>query len=522
MRAALWLAASLGAGRAGAQTAKPAAPIIDTIVVVNHNIFDENQELQLGFMARFADAIHIRTRTSVIRRSLLLNQGDPYDSARVVESERALRALNVFRQVEIDTERLGDRLALRVETADGWSTKPQFNWASSGGDVSWVVGMIEDNLIGTATALTALYSKTPDRSAWSFLYQNPHFLWRRPRLAALYQDLSDGRSGSWTLSLPFYETAAQRAIGTSGEATTARVLEFRDGQFQDSTERHALRFSVGGGFALHATSHGYLRLWGAAAWRREDFVPESTTVVPYSTFGTVGAGFEIGSSRFVILEHFNTFARREDEDLSQTLRFGLWAAPRAWGYGPGQAGIGAELSGQTSISWPFGFIVIRGQSNGVYTGSGFDSTRVTGAVTLGSQNFARQSIVIHYEGGELRNPKPGAQFDTWAYDNGPRLFPAHAFTGTRMAWFAVEDRILVNEEVMDLLGVGLAPFYDWGGAWYSNEPSRTGGDVGLALRLGPTRAVEGSVEEIDFGWRFGAGFEGSGPWALTIREAIFF
>jgi hypothetical protein len=509
------------AGRAGAQTAPGRGPILDTIIINNHNIF-EREDMTLGFMARVADAIHIRTQAAVIRRTLLLNQGDPYDSARAVESERDLRNLNVFRAVQIDTERLNGRLALRVETADGWSTKPQLNWSTEGGSVTWVAGVIENNLLGSATSLTAEYTKTPDRSGTSLLYQNPHFIGRRPHLALLYQDLSDGKQGNWTLSMPFFETAASHAFGTGGEAATERILEFRDGYLQDSTEWHVLRFGFGGGVALHATTQGYFRVWGAGSWRREDFAPESATVVPYSTFETVGGGIEAARTRYVILEHFNTFARREDEDLSHSIRFGLWAAPRAWGYGPGQAGIGAEAIGQTSLLVPFGFVLLSGRADGVYTGSGFDSTRVTGGVTFASQYLERQTWIVHYEAGELRNPKPGGQFDTWEYNNGPRLFPAHAFTGTRLIWVCVEDRILVSEEVMDLLGVGLAPFYDWGGAWYANEATRTGGDVGLALRLGPTRAVEGSVEEIDFGWRWGAGLAGVGPWALTIRDAIFF
>src|SRR5438552_8576681 len=34
---------------------------------------------------------------------------------------------------------------------------------------------------------------------------------------------------------------------------------------------------------------------------------------------------------------------------------GFWAAPRAWGYGPGQAGIGPEARGQVSGLWHGGF-----------------------------------------------------------------------------------------------------------------------------------------------------------------------
>src|ERR1041385_911526 len=93
------LLAAFPPARLAAQSSS--APTIDTIVIVNHNIFDESEWEELPFIARAADALHIRTHASVIRRALVLNQGDRYDSARVVESERALRSLNVFRAVQV-------------------------------------------------------------------------------------------------------------------------------------------------------------------------------------------------------------------------------------------------------------------------------------------------------------------------------------------------------------------------------------------------------------------------------------
>ncbi len=71
---------------------------VDTIVVDNRNIFDHANDGP-GFVARLANALHVRTRASVIRRTLLVSPGQLYDSARVAESERALRALGVFRFV---------------------------------------------------------------------------------------------------------------------------------------------------------------------------------------------------------------------------------------------------------------------------------------------------------------------------------------------------------------------------------------------------------------------------------------
>jgi hypothetical protein len=500
--------------------ARTGAPIIDTILILNHNIFDPGIP-SLGPLPALVDAIHVRTHASVIRRMLFLNQGEPYDSARTVESARALRALNVFRDVTIDTVRLAGRLALRVVTADGWSTKPQWNYSSAGGDVSWAAGLEEDNLLGSATSLTALYSVTPDRTSQSFAYFNPHFIARRPRLLGVYQDFSDGRRGSWFLGVPFYETATPLSLVTYGEAATQRVLSFRDGLLSDDEERYALRFTAGGGVALRATSRNYLRLWFTGAWRREDFVPESVTVVPRSVSGTVGAGIELAQTRFHVLQEFNTYARREDVNLSHVLRLGLWAAPAAWGYPTGQAGVGAEASGQVSSVWPGGFVVLRAATNGVYNGTSMDSARARGGVTIASQNVASQTLIVHFEGGVLRRPKPGGQFDTWLDQTGPRLFGAHAFTGTRTVWITVEDRVLVVDELWGLVGVGVAPFLDWGGAWYDDEMARTGSDLGLALRLGPTRANFGEVQEFAVGWRFGAGLSRPG-WALSVRRGIIF
>jgi hypothetical protein len=49
---------------------------IDTIVIDNRNVFDQANDGP-GFVARLANALHIRTRASVIRRSLLVAPGQP-------------------------------------------------------------------------------------------------------------------------------------------------------------------------------------------------------------------------------------------------------------------------------------------------------------------------------------------------------------------------------------------------------------------------------------------------------------
>src|SRR5256886_418708 len=352
-----------------------AAQTIDTILVVRHNVYDRKRDAP-KVVASVGNALHITTLAWVVRHALLIKRGDTYDSAKVAESERALRALTIFRAVSIDTERVdGGRLALRVETDDAWSTIPDFDYSSVAGDVLWAVAFTEGNLLGSGTALTGRYEKTPDRHSVSVGYNSTGVLGRRTVLAVQYKAISDGDSGSWSLGVPFYETVAPRSLTTNGAAAKERVLQFRDGLLAHSVQHRVLMLGLSGGVALQATRASYARLWFGASWRREDFDSASAVPFPRSQFGSVGAGIELKQVRFQVLENFNAFAHQEDVDLSQILRLGVWAAPRAWGYKPDSAAVGSEASGQLSAILRNGFAALPAQSATVRTGSGVDSGR---------------------------------------------------------------------------------------------------------------------------------------------------
>ena len=108
----------------------------------------------------------------------------------------------------------------------------------------------------------------------------------------------------------------------------------------------------------------------------------------------------------------------------------------------------------------------------MYAGSALDSARIRGALTIASQNFKYQTAIVHLEGGALRRAKPNTFYDTWQDQSGLRLYPAHAFTGTRTVWFTFEDRIVVSDQAFGLVGVGVAPFST--GVVHGSETSRCG------------------------------------------------
>jgi len=483
--------------------AKP--PVIDTIIIDNHNIFDVN-DASPDWVANLANGLHIRTRQWVIRRRLLLSRGDRFDFERMQESERALRNLGVFRLVRVDTVRQADdRLALRAVTADGWSTQPLVSFTSAGGSNTWALGLTERNFFGAATEVSLVYGHDPDRTHLDFEFINPHFFSRRTLVTARYHHLSDGYLSDWRFGLPFHETSAPHSVETYGNVAQERILRFRDGVLMDSTHHEVFRVGLTGGVAVAATSHRYTRIWGGWEWRREDYAPMNAATTPYSVFTTVRAGFEVGSVRFRVFEHFNTYARREDVDLSPTLRAGIVLENR----------VGYEVNVQTSTVWNRGFAVLRLAANGL------DTTRTLGQLTIVSQNFGRHTLIAHAEGGITTNPLPGAEFDPWVYQRGPRLFGIHEFTGTRTTLFVLEDRMLVADNILGLMAFGLAPFVDYGGAWYADQSPRQDGNTGVSLRFGPTRAVKGDVAELAVGYRFGPDMNGK-RWALTIRKGLSF
>jgi hypothetical protein len=143
------LAAQAPADSAKALDPRASGDTLRAVELDRRDIFDPDER---GWVARVGNALHVQTRAATIRREILFKSGEVFDSARVAESERNLRALGVFRRVRIDTVRTDSGLVARVLTKDGWSTKADWRFRSTGGQVAFTIGLVEDNLLGTASS----------------------------------------------------------------------------------------------------------------------------------------------------------------------------------------------------------------------------------------------------------------------------------------------------------------------------------------------------------------------------------
>ncbi|HEY2824635.1 MAG TPA: POTRA domain-containing protein [Gemmatimonadales bacterium] len=522
--------AVLLAGRPlGAQAARSVPSAVDSIDVRTRNVFD-SVDAHRNLLLAIANAIRFTTRTSVVRRELLFRPGEPYDSARAQESARNLRALGLFREVRIDTVRSDGRLIARVITADGWTTSLNANARSTGGTFTYSLGLTERNFFGTGTAVGGEYRSDPDRSTLAFHTTMSRVGYTPLAVAGEYDDLSDGRRGTWSFGVPFRSLSDGWAAAVGGEAAHQRILRFDHAPAADGTDslitttylRRAIANSLIASVAPRAGVNGYVRTGISVSIRQEEFIAASDTlaVVPDSTRTAVGAFVEWLAPRFLVVNHYNGFARDEDVDLSTKVSVAAWVAPTAFGYESARAGIGPQVFAQTGVVLGPAFARVRASAGGVFAGGGLDSGTVAADLTAAIR-WPRQATVLHVEAGSQQHPAPGAEFDL-GNGVGPRAFGPHAFNGTRMIWGTVEHRVFLLDEVLKVLGLGFAGFADYGGAWYPGEAQRLGGDVGLGLRFGATRSTGTNLGRLDLAYRFGDGTLGKNRWIVSFGRSYTF
>lgn len=498
-------------------------PMIRAVVIDARDIF-EPEEAKASSLIRFANSIHATTRRSVIERELLFGAGEPFDSAKVAETARNLRALGIFRRVIIDSVHTDSGTVLRVTTKDGWSTRPQFDFASAGGQTAWAVGLEELNLFGRAAYAAINYRDDPDRTALTLLFRQPRLIANRIYASAGYQHRSDGRSVSAGMGLPFLNLSSRAALTVNALDFDGDVLRFFEGDpvaGQVLRRRYAIA-RADGALALAASSAGFVRLGLYAQLRRDDFLDTSLvafTPFPSSVTGAVGPYFWASRASFLVVRNLRTFGREEDVDLSSTILVGAYATPRAFGYD--RDGVGLQVNAGTGIRLPGGFATLRANATGVLISPGLDSgtVRVTGSWV--AQPSRSHTLVVLGQLGWQKNQVPGEEFDL-GLSRGPRAFYAHAFTGDRLVNLLVEYRWTLAEDWWDVLGLGLAGFVDHGGAWYSGSARRTGTDAGFGIRLGPSRSTDtDAVVSIDVARRFRTDVQRAG-WAVVVRRGVRF
>ena len=508
---------SLAGSPLGAQ--EPArASTIRAIIVSRSEVFD-SAEVRRFWGFGLVNALHAQTRPYVVRRELLFDVGEPYDSARVNESARNLRALSIFADVQIDTIPSDSGLTVVVRTTDGWTTNVGFGIRTSGNERVLSGFVQEINLLGTRTIASLGYESDPDRNTVIVGFDTPRLIANRVGVGASYSRRSDGHSASAGIRYPFFSLSSRRAASVDWALFDSRVLRYAGGTriAVDSARRKLAHVRGEVVMAPIASPRGYVRVGLVTQVRRDDFGPEGGTAEIPRTVTVAAIPFvALRAPRFIQVRNYEAMGRVEDVDLGPSLRADVAVAPRAWGY-EGD-GIGGRLSASAGTRVPTGFLQVSAGGGGLRSSAGRDSSSLDARGLMVSQPNDRHLLVANASAGRLNNPPFGVYYDL-GLGYGIRAFPSHAFTGDRYFLLNGEYRWLALPRVWGLVGLGVAGFVDHGGAWFRGEEKRTGTDAGVGLRIGSIRSAGSIIGRVDLAYRFEGDRERAG-WVLSLGRGF--
>lgn len=206
---------------------------ISEVWIDNHSVFDltdPNRSERLDWAFRLANRLHIPTREEVIRRELLFSEGDCYDPALLIETERTLRTSNFIAEVDIyGVQQPDSSYHVIVDTRDEWSTRVEPQTGPGTGIQLTGIALREDNLLGTGRQASLFYLRSYDARVYGASYLDPQLFGTRWQAG-----FSAGRTpiGSF-----FRETIEHPFVGESGRYAFRQRFEHHDRYFHYLTEQ---------------------------------------------------------------------------------------------------------------------------------------------------------------------------------------------------------------------------------------------------------------------------------------------
>jgi outer membrane protein assembly factor BamA len=479
--------------------------VIGEIRVVTRDIFDIGDEHESNPFYRAANAIHIRTRPSVVESKLLFKSGDRVSAHAIDETERLLRSYRIFYQVDIVPIAVHDGVVdIEVRTRDTWTLQPGFSASRSGGSNRTNFGFTETNLLGTGVLLGVNRFSDPDRTGTIYQISDPHAFDGWTTVSYTYSQLSDGANRTASITRPFYALDTRRAAGFTASKDTRLDTLFENGstsaQFrhqQDLVDAFGGWSAglVGGWVQRYSVGVNYQndRYSEEAGLPAPDQLPDDQTLVaPYLRY-------EVVQDAYVKYKNLDLIERPEYfvMGLQSTL----------------QAGRSLELLGSTQEVWlykvsvsdgyrlPSGGILLSSVSSTGQWGYGpLDKQATSGSVRFYSHPDNRTLVFFSLAGDILKDATSSTQL-VLGGDTGLRGYPRNYQSGDYRTVLNTEYRVYTDWYPVRLFRVGGAVFYDLGraGGGPNSNTEHTGwlSDVGIGLRILNARTAFGNVLHLD-------------------------
>jgi hypothetical protein len=200
---------------------------ITSIFVDNHSIYDVDQVGDpgvLGWVYGAANALHVKTRASFIRRELLFRVGDCYDPLLVEESGRLLRGYAFLARADVfAVDQPDGSKHVVVDTQDEWTTRVDLGLSFEDGLRVEALEVSEENVAGQGILASVFFRQRKERKDLGGALRLPRLLHTRTDVV-----VSGGRTRSGAF---FHEQVAYPFVGEIGRVAVRQVFSRRDELF---------------------------------------------------------------------------------------------------------------------------------------------------------------------------------------------------------------------------------------------------------------------------------------------------
>lgn len=489
-----------------------AGTVIGEIRVVTHDIFDTDDPAEDKLPFRVANALHIRTRTSVVRDALLFKSGDRVSVRAFDETERALRSTRYLYDVKFTVLAVRDNIAdIEVSTRDTWTLDPGGSFGRAGGANSTRVGIKEYNLLGTGTIVSLGRSRNVDRSGTQFTFSNGSVFGSRTAVNLSHAVNSDGRSNAVSVVRPFYALDSTWAAGAIASRDDRLDSVYAAGVLASQYRHDSRRAEAFGGWSAGLVD-GWVRRWTAGVELRQDrYASEPGLAAPSSlpTDEKLVAPF-VGYE--LIEDRFDREVNRNQIGRPEFFALGLKASVRLGWASTGLGSTRDALLYAASVSRgfePASGQILLGSADivGRYAESQVQRQRLGLQARWFVPHHGRWVFYAGAAGDLLTRPAPTESL-LLGGEEGLRGYPLRYQSGTRRALFTLEERYFTDLFVWRLFRLGGAAFVDVGRAWGGTDTNALNpgwlSDVGFGLRIANSRAAFGNVLHIDLAFPLNA------------------
>ena len=478
---------------------------VGKIRVLTGEIFDTEDPQENYLLFRWANAIHVQTRTETIERALLFRTGDPVSVRAIEETERLLRSNRYLHDVQFRPVAYHDGVVdIEVTTRDSWTLDVGVSLGRAGGANSGGVQIKEYNLLGTGTSMSLGHSSDVDRTSNTFQIANNRAFGTWTALGYSHSSNSDGRRDAASVVRPFYELDARWAAGASVVRDSRIDSVYNAGEIV-SEYRH--QQNLGEAFAGWSSglSNGWVQRYSVGMTYADNvYSPEAGRLAPSpfppdEKLAGPFVRYELLEERYERRQNRNVMGRPEFFALGLTSAVQLGWASRGLGSTQDTLLYSAAVS-RGFEPLPDHTLTARGAISGQYFG-GKVYRQSLGAQ---AQYYLPQSgswlLYASAAGDLLTNPSPADTLYLGG-DNGLRGYPLRYQAGNQRAVFTVEERYFSDAYLWRLFRFGGAVFVDVGRAWGGdNVNARSPGwlaDAGVGLRIVSVRSALSNVLHVD-------------------------